>query len=96
MSHVTPGVGIGRPLPEKWSEHGGKVVYQKKIRIPEVGRIDDGWPNKRKPRALLQESVSFMDLSTGYILYTDENPVPRMKLDSFLCLHICLMSPQVL
>ena len=45
MSHVTPGLGIDRALPEKWSDHGGKVVYQKKIRISEVGRTDVGWPN---------------------------------------------------
>ena len=45
MSDVIPEHGIDRALPEKWSNHGGKVIYQKKIRISKVGRIDVGWPN---------------------------------------------------
>lgn len=53
MSHVTPELGRERPLPEKWSEHGGKWFTRRKIRIPEVGRIDDGWPNKQKPKSFI-------------------------------------------
>ena len=68
MSHVTPEVGRERPLPEKRSEHGGKWFTRRKIRIPEVGRIDDGWPNKN-PRALLQESVSHGSFHCLYIVH---------------------------